>query len=87
MAQRKNVILKFNYRKGFRALRTAPGVQADLKERADRIAAAAGEGVEVLPVQDPWSRTHILIGPVTGEANERVAKDNSLIRALDAGRG
>lgn len=86
MAQRKNVILKFNYRKGFRALRTAPGVRADLKRRADAVAAAAGPGVEVLPVQEPWSRARVLVGPVTPEAARRVAEDNTLIRALEAGR-
>lgn len=87
MVQRKRVILKFNYRSGFRALRTAPGVQADIKARAERVAEAAGEGVEVLPVVEPFSRARALVGPVTGEAARRVAEDNTLLRALEAGRG
>jgi hypothetical protein len=86
MVQRKRVILKFNYRNGFRALRTAPGVRADILRRAQAVAAAAGTGVEVLPVQEPWSRARVLVGPVTPEAARRVAKDNDLLRALEAGR-
>lgn len=83
----KSIRLQFNYRKGFRGLRMADGVQKDIAERAQRVATAAGEGVAVLPIQQPWSRTHVLVGPVTPEAMERVATDNSLIRALEAGRG
>lgn len=87
MAQRKNVILRFNHRNGFRALRTAPGVRQDLRERAERVAEAAGTGVEVLPVQEPWSRARVLIGPVTEESARRVAQDPAeLLRALEAGR-
>lgn len=87
MAQRKNVIIRFNHRTGFRALRTEPGVIADLQERAERIAEAAGEGVEVLPMQQPYSRAHFVIAPTSEEAARRVAKDNTLLRALEAGRG
>lgn len=88
MAQRKNVILRFNYRNGFRALRTAPGVRQDLRERAERIVAAAGDGVATLPEQEPRSRARILIGPVTEEAARRVAENPAeLLTALEAGRG
>jgi hypothetical protein len=86
MVQRKRVILRFNYRNGFRALRTAPGVREDLLRRAQAVAAAAGPGVEVLPVQTPYSRARVLVGPVTPEAARRVAPDNLLLRALEAGR-
>ena len=77
--------LKFNMA-GFRALRTSAEARADLAERAARIADAAGPGVEVLPEQAPRNRAHLTIAPVTAEAAARVAKDNTLIRALEAGR-
>jgi hypothetical protein len=77
--------LKFNMR-GFRELRTSPGVRADLRERAARVAAAAGEGVEVLPEEEPRNRAHLVVAPVTPAAAARVASDNVLIRALEAGR-
>lgn len=77
--------LKFRV-EGFRELRTQPEVLADLEARGRRIAAAAGEGVEVLPVQTPRNRAHVVVGPVTADAARRVAKDNSLIRAIEAGR-
>jgi hypothetical protein len=77
--------LKFNL-KGFRELRTDPKVVQDLEARARRVAQAAGDGVEVLPVQQARNRAHVLVAPVTGDAERRVAKDNSLIRALEAGR-
>lgn len=80
------VRLKFN-NPAFAQLRTEPGVRADIKARAESVAEAAGEGVEVLPIQEPRSRARALVGPVTGEAARRVAKDNTLIRALEAGRG
>lgn len=78
--------LKFNVN-GFRALRTDPKVQAEIRRRAERVAAAAGPGVEVLPIATPRNRARALVGPVTSEAARRVAKDNSLIRALEAGKG
>lgn len=87
MVQRKRVILRFNYRNGFRAIRTAPGVQQDIRERAQRVADAAGTGVEVLPYQEPQSRARALVGPTTVEDAVRVAKDPAiLLRALEAGR-
>lgn len=80
------VKLKFN-NKAFREIRTSQGVRDDLRRRAEAIADAAGEGVEVLTEQEPRERAHFVIGPVTPEATRRVAEDNTLIRALDAGRG
>lgn len=87
MVQRKKVILRFNHRNGFRGLRTAPGVRADIRRRAEAVAEAAGPGVEVLPEQEPWSRARALVGPVTVEAARRTAEGNDLLRALEAGRG
>jgi len=77
--------LKFN-RAAFRALRTDPGVRADIADRAARVAQAAGEGVEVLPIQEPRNRARAIVAPVTADAARRVAQDNTLIRALEAGR-
>lgn len=88
MVQRKRVILRFNYRNGFRALRTAPGVRAMVQERALRIAQAAPVGVAVLPEIEPYSRARAIIGPTTPESARAVAEDPaSLLRALEAGRG
>lgn len=74
-------------REGIRELLTGPEGRGDIRERAARVAAAAGPGVEVLPEQTPRRRAHAIVGPVTPEAARRVAKDNALIRALEAGRG
>lgn len=81
--------MRIRFRPGaHRLLRIAPGVQEDLQERAQRIAQAAGAGVAVLPIQEPHRRAHVLIGPVTQEANQRIGKDPAeLLRAVDAGRG
>lgn len=77
--------LKFNVN-GFRALRTDPKVVAEIRRRAQRVADAAGEGVEVLPAETPRNRARAVVGPVTGDAARRVAKDNTLLRALEAGK-
>jgi hypothetical protein len=77
--------IAFNH-EAFRQLRSEPELVHDLTERAQRIAEAAGEGVEVLPVQEPRERAHVVVGTVTNEASYRAASENTLIRALDAGR-
>ena len=77
--------LKFNYA-GFDAIRKSPGVQADLKERAERIAAAAGEGHEVT-TRVGAHRARANIVTATHEAREGEATDKTLSSALDAGRG
>ena len=77
--------IKWN-RAAFNALRTAPGVEADLTERAQAMAAAAGDGVEMLPAEAGRRRAHRVVATVTVEAARANAKNNTLIRALDAGR-
>ena len=77
--------LKFN-RAAFNALRTAPGVEADLTRRAEAIASAAGEGVEMLPAEAGRRRAHRVVATTTVEAAKKNEKENTLIRALDAGR-
>lgn len=79
--------MKIRFRNAaFRELRTAPGVRADLEQRAERVAAAAGDGVEVLPVQEPRNRAHVVVATVTPDAARQNAEQNTLLRALDAGR-
>lgn len=67
------------------ALLKSPEVQADLKARADRIAAAAGEGM-VASVQVGKTRARASVITETVQAKRAEAKDRALTRALDAGR-
>lgn len=71
---------------GFDELRTAPGVREDLRRRADAIADACGEGFEVLPEQEPRTRAHLVVAPVTWKAVAQNRKRNVLVSNLDAGR-
>lgn len=79
--------LKMNLRKANigSVLKSAP-VQADLKARANRIAAAAGEGM-VASVQVGKTRARASVITATQKARENEARNRSLTRALDAGRG
>jgi len=79
------VRLKFNSG-AYRALLTDAKILADLEERGQAVASAAGEGVEVLPVETPRRRAHVVVGTQTAQAAADNAKNNTLIRALDAGR-
>ena len=72
--------------KGFRELRQQPGVEADLDQRARRIAEAAGAGFDVLPAQMGRTRARRLVAPRTAKAISDNARHNTLIRSLDAGR-
>ena len=73
-------------RAAFRELRTSEAAIADVTGRAEAVAAAAGDGFEVLPVQAPRNRARALVGTTTYEAMKRNAEENTLLRALDAGR-
>lgn len=79
------VKIKFNL-KAFDQLRTAPGVDADVARRAERVAAAAGDGYEVLPAQQGRKRARRLVAPVTRAAKRDNETNNTLIRALGAGK-
>lgn len=68
------------------ALLKSARVQAELKARADRIAAAAGEGMEA-SVRVGRTRARASVITVTAKARENEARHRSLTRALDAGRG
>ena len=72
-------------RRGFEALRRHPAVLANLRSRADRIAAAAGDGFVAQSGQGK-TRARAAVIAATYQARRRTSKDNTLLRALDAGR-
>lgn len=65
-------------------LKSVP-VQQDLRRRAERIAAAAGPGMEA-SVQVGRNRARGSVITVTQQAREAEARNRALTRALDAGR-
>lgn len=78
--------LNMTIRKGnIGAILKSAKVQAELKARADRIAAAAGEGM-VATVQVGKNRARASVITATRKARENEARNRSLTRALDAGR-
>jgi hypothetical protein len=70
---------------GMKAILRAPGVQADLRARADRIAAAAGPGMKA--ESHPTSRARATVWTSTHAARRAEADHHALSRAFDAGRG
>lgn len=82
---RSKIRLEFK-RDAFRELRTSPAVVADVTARAEAVAAAAGDGFEVLPVPSPRNRARALVGTTSYEAMKKNAEENTLLRSLDAGR-
>lgn len=73
--------------KGARQLLTSKAVQAYLNEKAERIAAAAGEGFEVRERPERIRRYGVQVRTSSMASREAQAYDNALTRALDAGRG
>lgn len=73
-------------KKGVNELLHSPGIKADLKARAERVAAEAGPGMEVA-VDDGKNRSRAAVITVTPEAMEGEATDRRLTRAIDAARG
>lgn len=73
-------------RAGVRQLLKGSEIQGDLKGRADRIAAAAGEGF-VSDIGVGGSRARAEVVTDTFEAMRAEATDRALSRAIDAGRG
>lgn len=72
-------------RAAFPELRNEPGVLADLQERADAIAAAAGDGYESRPAEAGVERGRAAVLTGTAEARIDNARNQTLIRSLDAG--
>ena len=72
--------------KGFEEIRRLPAVKANLKSRADRIAAQAGEGYEAFEGEGKTrSRASVVTTSVRAINHNR--KHNTLLRNLDAGKG
>lgn len=71
--------------KGFKQLRKSNEILAELEKRAERIADAAGPGVETSPFKGK-NRSRVSVITVTEEARRANAENNTLIRAIDAGR-
>lgn len=68
-----------------RELLRSPAVLKNLEERARRIAAQAGEGMEVGTYIGP-NRARATVITATVEARLAEARDRALTRAIDAGR-
>jgi hypothetical protein len=73
-------------RQAIAALLKSPEVRRELRRRAERIAAAAGDGFEVRE-SEPRSRARVAVVAVTNHAKRGEAKDGRLSRAIGAGRG
>ena len=84
-----------SYKDTFADIRNDPKVRADIADRTRRIAEAAGEGFD--HGVDDWpnektkrgkgqSRPHGYVVTATAKAMRKNARDNTLLRALDAGR-
>lgn len=76
--------------KGYKALRSAPGVVADLERRASAVKDAAGDGFEMGSRQGaarPQGRWRTSVVTATPKAMRKNQRDNTLLRALESGRG
>ncbi|MEV8134296.1 hypothetical protein [Microbacterium aurantiacum] len=72
---------------GFDAILKSPEVQADLRRRAERIAAAAGGEPDFeVDVRVGASRARASVVTATTEGRLAEAKNRALTSALDAGR-
>lgn len=76
--------IKYNL-DAFEEIRRSPGVTADVNSRAARVAAAAGEGYESSPYHGR-TRNRASVITATHKARLDNAKNNTLLRSLDAGR-
>mgnify|MGYP000864733406 CR=1 FL=1 len=74
---------------GHRAVRTSPGVAADLERRGAAVLSAAGGRRSGFSMKSKNGKTRhrVTVAAVTKGAKKRNARDNTLIQALDAGRG
>lgn len=79
------VRIKYN-RAAFNQLRTSAAAQADVAARAERIAAACGEGYEAAITENPRRRARAAVIAITPEAKADNARNQTLIRNLEAGR-
>lgn len=74
--------------KGFVELRKEPGVLADLDERARNIARAANQSSPGYFPSSELGKRRARASVITGDADSMIdnAKNQTLLRALDAGR-
>ena len=70
----------------FRQIRLEPKVAADVHDRAERIASAAGDGYEAFPTQSPRNRARAAVVTTSMKAIRDNARNQTLLRNLDAGR-
>jgi len=83
-----NVRLEFHY-DGFNEVRRSPEVQAEVYRRADAIGAAASASSDGYEVRKSVNKTRARASIITDTADAMLdqAKNHTLERALDAGRG
>lgn len=74
--------------KGFAQLLRAPGIRADLARRAENIAEACGGEPEgfIAVTGEGRTRSRAAVIAASYGARRRNADDNTIVRALDAGR-
>lgn len=73
-------------RNAFREIRLLPKVAADVHDRAERVASAAGDGFEAFPTANPRNRARAAVVTTTPRAMRRNARDQTLLRSLQAGK-
>ena len=71
--------------KGFEEIRRLPKTKAELKSRADSIAAQAGEGYEALEGEGK-TRSRASVVTTSMRAINDNRKNNTLLRSMDAGK-
>ncbi len=72
--------------KGVRRIRTSIEVEAELRRRAERVAAAAGPG-HVVDSQRGKTRARAAVITASRQAMVREGRDRNLTRAFNAARG
>ena len=70
---------------GFEEIRRLPKTKAELKSRADSIAAQAGEGYEALEGEGK-TRSRASVVTTSMRAINDNRKNNTLLRSMDAGK-
>ena len=79
--------IKWN-RNAFRELRSSPEVRAELERRAAAIARASGDGFEYdSGITGGRGRARASVWTSSSSARRRNARENTLLRNLDRGRG
>lgn len=81
--------VRVEFKRGaFREVRTSPKVLAELVKRAERIAAASGDGFEVgSGITGGRGRARSAVYAATRKARKKNAAENTLLKNLDRGKG